>query len=177
MGSTLGDEMIESTEDLFANPAAQSAIVITTNGSLKHRGPSRAGHQPAPRGVMGRGCAAQAKALYPWSERRLGEMLVSGGNRCHILCHDPQLVLVSFPVKHEWNQQADLDLIARSAYELNLMANTYQWTRVLMPRPGCGNGGRTWEEVKPILERFLGDDRFVVTHQLTPRELAKAGGR
>ncbi len=163
--------MIESTEDLFANPAAQSAVVITTNGSLKHQTTRRDGTKAEPRGVMGRGCAAQAKALYPWSERRLGEMLVRAGNRCHILCNDPSLVLVSFPVKHEWNRVADLDLIEQSAKELRLMADTYGWVRVLLPRPGCGNGSRTWEEVKPILEKYLTDDRFVVTHQPTPREL------
>jgi hypothetical protein len=28
----------------------------------------------------------------------------------------------------------------------------------ILPRPGCSNGGRTWVEVKPILERYLKED-------------------
>ncbi len=164
--------MIESTEDLFADTASQSAVIITTNGTLKQRMPGKGQVGIAPRGVMGRGCAKQAKDRYPWMERRLGELLVAQGNHVHILCHELTLVLVSFPVKHEWHERADLELIAQSAQELRIMADTYEWTRVLLPRPGCGNGGRTWDEVRPILESYFADDRFVVTHQPTPRELS-----
>ncbi len=69
--------------------------------------------------------------------------------------------LVSFPVKHAWDQRADLDLIRQSAYELVVLTEKYGWKKVLVPRPGCGNGQRKWHEIKPILAPML-DDRFVV---------------
>jgi len=31
-----------------------------------------------------------------------------------------------------------------------------------LPRPGCGNGHRTWEEVKPLLDG-LPDNVWVIT--------------
>jgi hypothetical protein len=47
---------------------------------------------------------------------------------------------------------------------------------VLLPRPGCGNGHRTWDEVCPVIEPIL-DDRFTVTYQPSPREIAAMNGR
>jgi O-acetyl-ADP-ribose deacetylase (regulator of RNase III) len=68
--------------------------------------------------------------------------------------------LVVFPVKHEWMELADLALIQQSAYELIALADRLEWRRVVLPRPGCGNGGLTWDQVQPLLWDL--DDRFVV---------------
>ena len=32
---------------------------------------------------------------------------------------------------------------------------------VVLPRPGCGNGGLRWQDVRPLLGLSL-DDRFIV---------------
>jgi hypothetical protein len=37
------------------------------------------------------------------------------------------------------------------------------WTTVIMPRPGCGNGRLRWQDVSKVLSDIL-DDRFVVVH-------------
>ena len=67
-----------------------------------------------------------------------------------------------------WAAKADLQLIERSAKELvelvNELSDKYPVLKqgpIAVPRPGCGAGELKWEEVKPILERYL-DDRFVV---------------
>lgn len=128
------------------------ARCITTNGSIKANG----------RGVMGRGCAKQAKARYFALELTLGRALQGWGNVPVILLPDERPLLVSFPVKHEWHERADLDLIAVSARELVKLTDGAHWQTVVLPRPGCGNGGRSWErEVRPILRSIL-DDRFSV---------------
>ena len=44
--------------------------------------------------------------------------------------------------------------------------DAYGWETVVLPRLGCGLGQLRWDDVKPILERYL-DDRFIV---LTPPE-------
>jgi len=52
-------------------------------------------------------------------------------------------------------------LIRQSARQLVEMADKFGWGSVVLPRPGCGNGGLDWDDVRPILEAIL-DDRFTV---------------
>lgn len=60
-----------------------------------------------------------------------------------------------------WACTADLSLIRRSAEELVALTNEQHWTRVILPRPGCGAGELSWGTVKPVLAARL-DDRFGV---------------
>lgn len=139
--------MQEIKQDLWSFPDAD-ALCITTNGTVKRNGQA----------VMGRGCAREAAQRFPHVPSRLGTLLNEYGNRTQII--DERLRLVAFPVKHHWFEQADLALIQHSAKELVTLADTHGWTSVVLPRPGCGNGQRTWEEVAPLLT-FL-DDRFMI---------------
>lgn len=135
--------------DLWTTPC--DARCITTNGTIKANG----------RAVMGRGTALQATAHYPGIRQIQHRALVGWGNVPCILLPDERPMLVSFPVKYDWWLAADLGLIAKSAQALVGLADGAQWQTVLLPRPGCGNGQRTWAEVVPILAPIL-DDRFVV---------------
>lgn len=79
-----------------------------------------------------------------------------------------------------WKAKAEIPLIQESIKALIKSVNYHQshilgdgWldlqhgrqARVVMPRPGCGNGGLKWEQVRPAIEPLL-DDRFtVVTFQ------------
>ena len=71
------------------------------------------------------------------------------------------MTLLTFPVKHNWWQPADLDLIAKSAEALEYMALSKPDTSFLLPRPGCGNGKLTWAEVRPVI-KFLPDNVLVI---------------
>jgi O-acetyl-ADP-ribose deacetylase (regulator of RNase III) len=71
------------------------------------------------------------------------------------------LELYSFPVKHNWWENADFDLIEQSTIELKSIADRKKYDTIVLPRPGCGNGGLDWEDVKPILETHF-DNRFYV---------------
>lgn len=149
--------MIEVTGNLWTYPA--DVRVITTNGFVKKDGTC----------VMGRGCALEAAKMYPQIPAILGDKLRfhGGSNVPHILLgNTPHGTLVSFPVKHNWFEKADLDLIKRSALDLVDLINEMDFGAedhpvVVIPRPGCGNGQLKWEDVKPILEPIL-DDRFHV---------------
>lgn len=148
--------MREDLADLWTVDA--QARCITTNGTVKANG----------RGVMGRGVALQAKNQLLGLEITLGATLQQHGNHVRVLAYlrkiGDQLTqpLVMFPVKHEWHERADLDLVQQSAGELVALTTEQGWQRVVLPRPGCGNGGRHWErEVRPILLPIL-DDRFLV---------------
>lgn len=144
--------MKEAKANLWTFPAELKCI--TTNGFIKRDGTS----------VMGRGCAREAALRYPDLPAILGRSLADQGNHVTELKYH----ILSFPVKHNWWEKADLELIRRSAEELQGIIN-FRYDNlqaingVVLPRPGCGNGHLTWEQVKPILESILDDTVTVVT--------------
>ena len=127
--------------------------VITTNGTVKKNGEC----------VMGRGCALEAKRMFPSIAEYLGDCIRRSGNHVHFLVGGNTEVW-SFPVKHQWMEKADPALIYRSAEELRAAVDERSAVRVVvMPRPGCGNGQLLWTDVRKVLSPIL-DDRFHVIH-------------
>ena len=125
--------------------------IITTNGAIREDGKC----------VMGRGVAKQAADKFSGLPRRLGDALKTGGNIVHVF---EDLKIITLPVKHDWREQADLELIETSLQQLVAWANVppRKHGKFYMVRPGCSNGRRDWEtEVKPLCARYL-DGRFVI---------------
>jgi O-acetyl-ADP-ribose deacetylase (regulator of RNase III) len=137
--------MLEAKADLWEYPAEYR--VITTNGFVKDDG----------KAVMGRGCAKEAAKKYPRLPKWLGIVLLNHGNHVHLFPDS----IISFPVKHNWWEEADTKLIARSTIELVDLVDRIGARSVVMPRPGCGNGKLDWRVVRLILRPYL-DDRFTV---------------
>lgn len=123
---------------------------ITTNGTI-----NRFGHA-----VMGRGCALEANKRYKRLSKFLADRIERFGNRVHLFADIDSTDLVTFPVKHNWWETADLELIERSAVQLDILVNEYNYTRIALPMPGCGNGNLSWEEVLPVIGWL--DDRFTL---------------
>lgn len=123
-------------------------ITITTNGTVNRGGAC----------VMGRGVALEAKNRFGGLPYRLGRHLQMYGNRPRCF-HD--LRIITFPVKFHYSQKADLGLIEESCRILVEGMVLLGLDRLYMVRPGCGNGGLNWKDVKPVLERYL-DDRFII---------------
>ena len=126
-----------------------SAIIcITTNGYVKKNGEC----------VMGKGCALECKQRFPDIPFKLGNLIKTYGNKVFYLDNH----IVSFPVKHNWFEKADLILIEKSCKELVELINLNENVKkVILPRPGVGNGKLSYSDVKPILEKYL-DDRFYI---------------
>jgi hypothetical protein len=122
-------------------------IAITTNGLVSKSG----------KAVLGNGCARQAGERFPDLARKLGTFLAEHGNHAMYLGDG----IVNFPVEHTPFENPDLRLIERSARELASLADAMGWDKVVVPRPGCGGGGLSWKDVKPVLEKHF-DDRFLV---------------
>ena len=143
--------MIEVSGDLWSYHA--NATVITTNGNVRRDGAC----------VMGRGCALEAKRKMPGIEFDIGRRLLKYGNhvQVHTGWHPQGQLLMTFPVKHEWSQPADLFLIDQSARELTMVCQALDLATVVLPRPGCGNGGLSWPVVRNRLVELL-DNRFHV---------------
>lgn len=159
--------------DLFGG---SSPIVITTNGVVV-RG----------RAVMGRGCALEASTRWPQFPVLLGQHLAQHGNVTGVFDLGDRLVF-TLPVKPAqvivgpganniirsmrsrvhpgdvvpgWMSVAQLPLIERSARQLVVLVDRLHITKVTLPRPGCGAGELTWQQVRVVLKDIL-DDRFIV---------------
>lgn len=140
----------EIEDDIFAVGA--DAICCTTNMVVKTNGEL----------VMGAGVAKAFARKYPdlpkiWGERT--RQIKKGKLRSNLILTLKDVWLVSFPTKYDWRERSDLDLIKRSALQLYVVAEAMGWNRVILPRPGCANGGLDWEVVKPVLQEIL-DERF-----------------
>lgn len=138
--------MRETSGDIWEY-LGQAVIAITTSGSVTRDG----------RAVLGRGCARQAGLRSPYLAVHLGSLIRAGGNHVYFLGDG----LVSFPVEESAWSLPDPALIARSAAELRALADREGWEMVVVPRPGCGGGGLSWDAVRPLLAPFF-DDRFTV---------------
>lgn len=168
--------MKEIKGKLFEQEA--DAFCITTNGFITSRGNA----------VMGRGCAKEAAEYLPRLPSLLGSMMSKLGNIPLVVHAKGNQRLVTFPVKpiseickpdksnvvkykqHDfkpgdvvpgWACVADIKLIEESAHKLVILANMNRWTKVIVPRAGCGCGELDWEDVRKVLEPIL-DDRFHV---------------
>lgn len=139
--------MKEAYGDLW-NYDGDAVIVITTNGAVKRNGEC----------VMGRGCALEAKNRYPGLPAALGKAIKERGN---IPFYFPTQRIMTLPVKHIWNQPADPELIRRSLMAMVEKVDKLGLEKVVMPRPGCGNGQLSWDDIRPMCEEIL-DDRFTV---------------
>ena len=139
--------MLEVKGDLWTYPA--DAKCITTNGITNRYGEA----------VMGRGVASQAKNRYPNFAAEFGRALRQGGNQVY---YWPSAALFTFPVKHHWGERADVELIITSCRQLIYLLDIHtEMQCVLLPKPGCGNGGLLWWDVQLIIELLL-DDRVVI---------------
>lgn len=140
--------MLEQQLDIWSVYGQPGVMVgITTNGTVKDNG----------RLVMGRGVAKQAKDRIKDIDRKLGTLVLACGNT--VILYNK--LLFTFPVKHNWWEQANLPLIDRSANSLNNISVADPLTRFYLPRPGCGNGRLDWKDVKPLLVH-LPDNVIVV---------------
>jgi len=137
----------------YSVPIRPKIICITTNGILKQNGSA----------VMGRGCAKDAADRWPDVPNILGRHLCSGRNVPYFLrnveLNRQQIQLWSFPTKNDWRKPSNIKLIARSALRMLTAADQHGFNCIVIPRPGCANGGLSWEFVGPVLADLL-DERF-----------------
>ncbi|SEA72666.1 hypothetical protein SAMN05660420_02985 [Desulfuromusa kysingii] len=136
--------------DLWEHHSNGAVVAITTGGLLLKDG----------RCSMPRGCARQAADRFPTLPYTLASQIRNFG--MHVF--DLGQRIVSFPVEDSPFENPSLQIIERSCRELVELVEFKQWPRIIVPRPGCGHGGLTWNEVKPILERYF-DARFYIIQE------------
>lgn len=110
---------------------------------------------------MGAGIAKEFAQRYPELPKFLGRNIKQIGVNIPILWKGTQPNILSLPTKHHWMEMSNIDLITNSLQMIKSMADNYKWVKVVLPRPGCSNGGLDWSYVKVEIQPIL-DNRFFV---------------
>jgi len=145
--------MKEITGSIWKEPA--TIICITTNEIINAKGAL----------VMGRGIAFQCVGRNPGIQFLFGDLVKNNGSIFQVtqyLDRPSGRLLALFPVKQHWKQFAKLTIIEKSAIELGNFAYHQRDAIFLLPRPGHGNGGLDWDDVKPRIEQLLLDNVHII---------------
>ncbi len=108
-------------------------------------------------GVMGKGLALSFKQRYPdmferykaACEKRqltIGKLM---------LFYEPDHWLLLFPTKENWRNPSKLEYIEKGLLKF---VDTYADKNIVsiaFPRLGCGNGELDWNDVRPLMEKYL----------------------
>ncbi len=137
----------EVSGDLWDYHRGGAVVAITVGGLLNKNGLS----------AMPRGCARQAAERFPSLPYTLGEQIRRFG--LHVF--DLGQRIVSFPVENSPYDMPELKIIEQSCRELVELCDYKGWPEIIVPRPGCGQGGLSWQEVAPLLKKYF-DDRFFI---------------
>lgn len=150
--------MFSCTGNIWDYQTAITPIVIPTNiGWDRNR-----------YNVMGAGLAKQAAEEYRWLPKWYGGICSKYKDKTSVMMH-PEIPLILFPVKPlnkikpwlSWQYSANLELIEKSCTQLASIPRRV--SRIYLPLVGCGNGGLEFEEVYPLLNKYLNNpDRFTL---------------
>src|SRR5689334_11633625 len=114
-------------------------------------------------GVMGKGIALMFKEKFPENynayaaackrgEVRIGRMFVAASSELS----GPRW-LINFPTKKHWRHPSKLEWVIDGLKDLREVIADRGIRSVAVPPLGSGNGGLDWSEVRPEIEKALGD--------------------
>lgn len=144
--------MIEVKGDFFeyAEQECPEVLVCTINQIVRANGEL----------VMGAGIAKAFRDKYRGLAAAWGAQTKYKESGVIYSISDCTEFLVGFPTKYDWKDKSDIELIKKSLKELEQMVDDFSFDSVLMTRPGCGNGGFEWSEIRPLLKHL--DERYIV---------------
>lgn len=108
-------------------------------------------------GAMGKGLAKEFKRLFP-------EMFVEYQKHCESKKLDIGSLwlyptrnkwVLNFPTKKHWRQPSKIEYIEAGLKTFAARYDDMRITSAAFPRLGCGNGELDWEEVMPLMDRYL----------------------
>lgn len=110
-------------------------------------------------GVMGGGIALQFKERYPDMFRDYAARCESGDvsiGKPYLFENDTVQIL-NFPTKRDWRENSTLEDIEAGLQHLQKNYGELGIYSVALPALGCGLGGLEWNDVKPLIEKYLGN--------------------
>jgi O-acetyl-ADP-ribose deacetylase (regulator of RNase III) len=113
-------------------------------------------------GVMGKGIALMFKEAFPENFRaydaackrkqvKVGRMFVTQD-----AAFDGPRWIINFPTKQHWRQPSKLEWVVQGLEDLRRVVGEKGIRSIALPPLGCGNGGLDWNDVRPEIERALG---------------------
>jgi O-acetyl-ADP-ribose deacetylase (regulator of RNase III) len=127
--------------DLFASPAQTLVNPVNTEG------------------VMGAGLAKAFRSRYPMMFREYQQLCRTGRLSVGtlMLWRGPDRWVLNFPTKTSWRQPSTIAFLAAGLTRFRREYAMLGIRSVAFPALGCGCGSLGWEEVRTLLEEYLGD--------------------
>lgn len=127
--------------DIFSSPAQ---VLVNTVNTV---------------GVMGKGIALEFKKRYPamfqeYKEQCDKHKLIIGKL---MLWYAPDHWILQFPTKEHWRNPSKLEYIEKGLMVFVRKYADYNISSIAFPKLGCGNGELAWNDVKPLMEKYLKD--------------------
>lgn len=110
-------------------------------------------------GVMGKGLAHAFREKYPAmfeAYKQLCDNHQFAVGQLWLWRGENQWVL-NFPTKKHWRYPSKLEYIESGLAKFVANYESRGIREISFPRLGCGNGGLNWEDVRPLMEKYLGD--------------------
>lgn len=110
-------------------------------------------------GVMGKGLALEIRRRFPTVYRKYRRAFVRGElaiGKLQLVKSKSDRWVLNFPTKEHWRGRSRLSFIEKG---LKKFASTYKRkgiTSIAFPPLECGSGGLRWEELRRVMEKYLG---------------------
>ncbi|WP_250001596.1 macro domain-containing protein [Actinoplanes sp. M2I2] len=110
-------------------------------------------------GVMGKGIALQFKRAFPANFRAYQAACKRGDVRLgHVWAFDtgvlgPRRFVLNFPTKQHWRSPSRLEDVSAGLESLVRTVDEFGIKSIAIPALGCGNGGLSWDQVRPLIEQ------------------------
>lgn len=114
-------------------------------------------------GVMGKGIALMFKERFDDNYRQYAAACKAGQVQTgHMFItelseFDGPRWIINFPTKQHWRSPSQLEWVIEGLQDLRRFLIKNEVKSIAIPPLGAGNGGLNWEQVKPEIERALGD--------------------
>lgn len=114
-------------------------------------------------GVMGKGIALMFKEAFPENFRAYAQACKAGEVATgRMFVHATGKLsgprwIVNFPTKQHWRNPSRIEWIIAGLADLRRVIVESGIRSIAIPPLGCGNGGLDWRDVRPEIERALGE--------------------
>ena len=110
-------------------------------------------------GVMGKGLALEFKKRFPKNFKAYElycelRYLSSGGIFTY---EENDRLIINAATKYHWKYPSSIQAVSVCLKEIRLSINLNEIKSIAIPALGCGLGGLSWAEVKPLIEERLGE--------------------